>query len=254
MNLLKNQLLCALLCAPFFLQAQVRDSVAVARAMDSLIYAIDARIQKNDYPAAQRLCKEARQLAADTWGPRSKYEAKSLFQEARLFKAMEQLDTAVQMYRVAGEILPAKYGATSDEYLSVINNLSGLYRQMGRLLETERLLNEILEACKSNPALKESLCLKAESNLASLYRQLGRHLESIALARALLANPVLKNDTVQYRVALSVLAANYSILGKYEAADRPAVPAAPGTGDRAHRRGSHRRSAQSAGRRYREKP
>jgi CHAT domain-containing protein/Flp pilus assembly protein TadD len=219
MNLLKTKLLCFLLLAPFFLQAQARDSTEVARAVDSLISNIDLRIQKNDFRMAKRICKDARQLAVETWGQRSEHEAKCMFQEARLLRATEQLDSSEHTYLAAGEILLSKFGATSDEYLSVVNNLSGLYKQMGRFVEAERLLNQILDACKSNPTTKESLCLKAEFNLGSVYRQLARYPESEAMLRSLLANPVFKNDTVQYRTALSTLASNYSILGKYQASD-----------------------------------
>jgi CHAT domain-containing protein len=203
----------------FPLSAQVVDTAAVVRAMDSLIYAIDAQIQKNDYQTAQRLCNEATQLAVKTWGPRCEYEAKSMFQEARLLKAMEQLDASGRIYLAASEILLAKYGASSNEYLSVINNLSGLYRQMGRFLEAEGLMNQIMDACKSNPAIKESLCLKAEFNLATVYRELARYTESIAILRSLLENPVFINDSELYRNALSTLASNYSILGNHELSD-----------------------------------
>jgi tetratricopeptide (TPR) repeat protein len=219
MNLLKTKLFCFLLFAPFFLQAQARDSTEVARAVDSLISDIDLRIQKNDFRMAKRICKDARQLAVETWGQRSEHEAKCMFQEARLLRATEQLDSSEHTYLAAGEILLSKFGATSDEYLSVVNNLSGLYKQMGRFVEAERLLNQILDACKSNPAIEESFCLKAEFNLGSVYRQLARYPESEAMLRSLLANPVFKNDTVQYRTALSTLASNYSILGKYQASD-----------------------------------
>lgn len=204
---------------PFSIRAQAVDTAAVARVVDSLIDAFDARIQKNDYPMAQRLCNEARQLAVKTWGPRSEYEANAMFQEARLLKELGQLDASVQVYLSAGEILFAKYGATSNEYLSVINNLSGLYKQMGRFIEAEGLINKILDACKSSPTIKESFCLKAEVNLATIYRELARYPESIAMLRSLLENPISKADNALYRHALSALASNYAITGKFEQSD-----------------------------------
>lgn len=219
MRISRFQFLFALLCAPFFLHAQTRDSAAVARTVDSLIYAIDARIKKNDYQAAQRLCTDARKLAEETWGPRSEQEAKCMFQEARLLKELEKLDASEQLYLAAAEILLAKYGATSGEYISVINNLSGIYRQMGRYKEAERLLKQILEACNANPAIKDALRHKAEFNLGSVYRNLGRYQESEQTLNALLEKPTFKKDTVQYRNALSAQAINYSILGRYAASD-----------------------------------
>lgn len=219
MRIAPIQLFCAFLCAPFLLHAQARDSAAVARTVDSLVYAIDARIQKKDYQTAQQLCTDARKLAEETWGPRSEQEAKCMFQEARLLKELEQLDASEQIYLAAGDILLAKYGATSDEYISVINNLSGLYRQMGRYKEAERLLKQILEACNANPAIKDALRHKAEFNLGSVYRNLGRYQESEQLLNALLEKPNFKKDTVQYRNALSAQASNYSILGRYAASD-----------------------------------
>ncbi len=142
------------------------------------------------YREAIPIGQQARQLAADIWGPTHPNVATSCNNLALLYESQNRLAEAEPLYLEAIEIVRKALPKNHPSLATHLNNLAGLYRTQNRLAEAEPLYLEAIEIVrkalpKDHPSLATHL-----NNLAGLYKSQNRlaeaeplYLEAIDIVR-----------------------------------------------------------------------
>jgi CHAT domain-containing protein/Flp pilus assembly protein TadD len=119
------------------------------------------------------------------------------------------------------EICKVQLGENHPNYASSLNNLAGLYREMGRLTDAEPLFRQAMEICKvqlgeNHPSYASSL-----NNLALLYQAMGRLMDAEPLFRQAreIRQVQLGENHPSYASSLNGLAGLYQDMGGFTDAE-----------------------------------
>ncbi|MBC7776124.1 MAG: CHAT domain-containing protein [Phycisphaerae bacterium] len=215
----KNLILGLLLClAPVFAGAQVVDTTAVLRELDSLIQVSRTLTGQRDFDKALQVNAAAEKLALEKLGRESAGYGSCCFNRGRVNHFKDDYAEAEKWYLESKAIREKALGKEHLDYEASLNNLALLYDGMGNFEAAEPLYFEskaIVEKAlgKDHPDYASSL-----NNLGGLYYYMGNYekAEPLYLESKAIREKVLGKEHPDYAGSLNNLAVLYHDMGNYE--------------------------------------
>jgi CHAT domain-containing protein len=209
-------------CLPFFVFAQIPDSAAVARQVDSLVDLNAKLIAQQKFDAAIQVIEAAEKIATGAFGQNSTEYGNCLNGHGVLLYA-KGLYAEAEPFLVESKVIQEKVmGKDNRVYASRLKNLAVLYKAMGRYesaelmyLEAKTIQEKVVG--KTNPEYANIL-----NNLGNLYLAMGR----LTLVRPLLLEAkdirekVLGKEHPDYASSVGNLANLEKTEGHYDDAER----------------------------------
>ncbi len=217
---MKKMLFLVLWLLPYWLSAQVVDSVAI-RQVDSLIKVSRALIGKRDFDKALEVNAAAEKIALEKLGRETAAYGSCCTNHGRVLYAKRDYTGAEKWYLDAKTIREKALGKEHPDYATSLNSLAVLYRSIGQYEEAEPLFLEskaIREKVlgRGHPDYATSL-----NSLAILYHERAQYekAEMLYLESKAIREKALGKEHPDYASSLNNLANLYQAMSQYEKAE-----------------------------------
>jgi tetratricopeptide (TPR) repeat protein len=210
------------LLSPYISSAQVLDSTAVTKEIDSLIQTNRMLIGQQELAKALEVIEAALSKTETTLGKEHPAYALCVFNRGRTFHYMANYDQAESSYKEALLLQEKVSGKEHSDYAAIINGLGVLYMQLDKYTAAEPLYLESKEIRLKLLGREHPDYAWSFTNLANLYAQMGKFevAESYYQEAISLREGVEKGtDHPVYASSLDGLANLYTDLGKYDEAE-----------------------------------
>jgi len=206
---------------PLVLPAQQRDSISLAREVDSLIQKNRDRVDQNDFEEALRVIEYATTVAKKSFGEKSSWYAKCLHNHGRTFYYMDQFADAEPLYLLSDSIW-ALVGRENADCAQNLFNLGVLYYFAGYYAEARPFFQESGEIRKRVLGKNSAQYADVMIFLGNLEQDTGNTdiAETCFLECAEARKIVYGEESRWYADCLNNLALLYEQLGRYEEAEQ----------------------------------
>lgn len=143
------------------------------------------------YDALQKTASDAEREAwlisqcemANPEGPQEQRVLSTMYNElGSFYKHRDMLEKGEEAFLKAKELWETS--EKDANYATIINNLAGNYRMMGKFSEATELFEEAIELYKAHPETPKELSSSAYNNLALVYLDTGRFKEAAEMLQA----------------------------------------------------------------------
>jgi len=185
-----------------------------------------------NYSAAEPLFLDALNIRKEVLGKKHPDYARSLNNLASLYQAMgnslsikeemaAKFAMAETLYLEAKSLRKEVLGEKHLDYATSLNNIAGLYRDMGKYIDAEPLYFEAKNIWKETLGEKHPFYATALNNLALLYYSMGKFAlaEPLAFEAKNIRKIILGEHHPQYATSLNSLAAIYTAMDNYSFAE-----------------------------------
>lgn len=213
--------ICTFLLFTFSGFAQVVDTAAVLKIVDSLTNVSWDMTNKSSFAEAIKNGEYACELALKSLGKHHKEYGTSLFTLGRAYQSSGKSDRAEPLYLEALSIREKVYGKEHMDYCMVLTKIGTLYMEMGRYDEAEPLLLEASVIPQKVYGKGHRDYVVGLINLGNFYNLLSRYetSEKLFLEAKDIQEKTLGKNTKDYAATLNNLAMLYQNLGNYEASE-----------------------------------
>ncbi|MBV6442806.1 MAG: Photosystem I assembly protein Ycf3 [Saprospiraceae bacterium] len=202
-------------------EAQVADSAAVVREVDSLIQISRALTGKKDFDKALEVNVVAEKIALERFGKESAAYGSACFNHGRVLHFKGDFSEVEKWYLEAKAVREKILGKEHSDYTANLNNLAALYRSLGNYEKAEPLYLETIAIQKKILGNEHPDHAASLNNLAILYKSMGNYekAEPLYLEALAIRKKILGENHPDYARSLYNLAGLYSDMVNYEKAE-----------------------------------
>ncbi|MCE7926633.1 MAG: CHAT domain-containing protein, partial [Haliscomenobacteraceae bacterium CHB4] len=202
-------------------EAQVVDSAAVVREVDSLINVVKNHIAKREFDKALDLNNIAGNITLANLGKESVAYGKVCFNFGNILKSKRDIAEAEKWYLLSISIFGKTLGKENIDYVKCLNNLGLLYREVGDYEKSEAMYIESMNIRERIVGKEHPDYATSVVSLANLYNVTGNYekAEPLYLEAKSIRGNVLGKEHPDYAAVLNNLSVLYKAMGKYEKAE-----------------------------------
>ena len=177
--------------------------------------------RKGLYEKAVYFGEQARVVAREKSGPRSKDYATSLNNLAFLYERMNNYIQSEALYMEALNIRKIVLGTEHPEYATTLNGLAGLYKSMGLFYKAEFLYIEAVKIRKKVLGSEHISYAASLNNLGFLYVLMGNFVkaEPLIIEALKIRKNILGTENISYAISIFNLARLNERMGNYAKAE-----------------------------------
>ncbi len=222
-NMEKNLMFGLLLyLAPLSTEAQAVDTMAIVRAVDSLIVQVTYPLMRQrDFDKALAVNAAAEKLVLEKLGRETRAFGSTCFNYGNIFYRKGDFPGAEKWYTEAQTVWERNFGKQDLDYAKSLNNLAIVHWSTGRYEKAERFYLEAKAIRETRLGRAHNLYAASLNNLALLYCTMGNYekAEPLYLEARTIREKALVKDEPEYAQTLSNLALLYHNMGNYEKAE-----------------------------------
>jgi CHAT domain-containing protein/Tfp pilus assembly protein PilF len=172
---------------------------------------------RNTIPAAEKALAAVKK----EFGEKSPFEGGLIMFIAVSHIRLYDLNKAEYYLLKQKDLLASTTGEKDLSFISCLNSLGYVYREMGRFQQSEQQYNQVINIVKALFGVNDTSYAKSLNNLASLYQHLGQYkkAEQLYLQAGLIIKQLTGENSANYLTARNNLATLYQHMGLYQKAN-----------------------------------